>query len=259
MNKSTLLLIFSICGLFFNASNCSVINSNSRSVLPQKWGKNMSVLYYSGGGMIDKSERFTICSDSAVYTIRHNGMVNKFDIKFTSVELDNLAKLFYENNFDLIRIEKTDLVYDKASEEISICVEKKCFNKGDGATQQIHSDDFERYRNVLNYLLKIVQSKINLNTTKFEVVIDDELLKTGVDIHYQIEPGDFFKSTSENKTNNEFYNLMPGKYKIIAYTIEKLTAGGTRFGEESIVEFTTPETKSLLIQLNDSKLIITKK
>lgn len=240
--------------LFINASKCS---DSSSTVIPEQWESNMSIAYYRGGGMINESEAVNVYTDSVIHKQYQNGLELKTVFTFSKAELDELIKVFRDNQFDKIQSVKTGMVYDKPSTGIQLCMGSTCIDKGDGATESFEGDNAVRRRAVIAKLLSMVNAKKSTLSSPFVVEMDESIMQSSKDLHYQIEPGNFAVSTAQNgKEEHHEYRLSEGKYRIIAYLYTKLATGGTKYEAEAMNEFDTKQTKGIRFKMENDKLII---
>jgi hypothetical protein len=241
--------------LFINASKCSV----SSSSIPDHWENNMRISYFRGGGMVNESESINVYNDSVIHVKSQNGLELKAVYTFTKAELDELIHVFHENKFESIQSVKTGMVYDKPGTSIQLCIGTKCYEKGDGATETFEGDDALRRKAVIAKLLSMVHAKTIRQSKAFVVEMDESVIKSSKDLHYQIEPGNYTVGSAQNgKEERHEYQLTEGKYRVIAYFYTQLATGGTKYETEAMDEFDTKQTKGIRFKAINDKLIIEK-
>lgn len=227
--------------------------------LTGSWTKNMRVSYYSGGGMVNEYTRFEIYSDSASYTLHMNQATNKYELKFTQAELDQIAKLFYENGYLNLRSTKHEVIYDKGSRSIMICDGSVCEEKGSSATESYTGRDGETLYKIQNEVLAMVQKKVaQLPQAKIELVFEKSLINTKYDYSVQFEPSPYqYNSKSDGKLNETSFDLPHGSYNVNVYTHRQLPGGGTKYGGSGHATLDTKENNCLTIGMaKDSTITI---
>jgi hypothetical protein len=233
--------------------------SNGKLKLTGEWTKDMHVSYYSGGGMLNEYTRFEIYSDSASYTMHLNESTNKYQLNFTSDELNQIAKLFYDNSYLSLRSTKHGLVYDKGARSITICDGSNCEEKGDDATSSYEGKDGERLYKIQNGVLAMVSKKMNeLPKSTIELVFEKSLINTKLDYTVQFEPSAVqYNSKNDGKLNETTVELPAGSYNVNVYTHRQLAGGGTKYGGSGYITLNTIQNNCLTIGMaKDSSIIL---
>ena len=257
-NKKNNFFILILAALFsFGASQCGGKKQNPNVDLPSEWTKDMHVSYYHGGGMTDESEQIEIYTDSAFYQKREWGTENKYKVKLTKNDRNQIAKIFFENNFNALQSTEHGTVYDAPSTSLQICRGSNCVSQSNDAHHSYEKEDGEKIRNIIQFLLSIVSKNREVAIKKFSVIIDELLLKSKTNVQYQMSPGNILYDMEKERVDRAEYDVEVGLYKLSATTYSYDKNKMIRYDKSAMIDFNTGDCNSILISLKDSILTLT--
>jgi hypothetical protein len=218
--SSLLILLFNL-SMIFNGYSCSGSTSEGDRVnndLPDSRPQKLLITYYDGGGMVYYSEQLHISEDSCVYTINDAGTISKVYFSMTPVELDELYKVFTDNDFSSIKTYE-EKVYDRGGESISL-------SWGQGKSANILNGGItfikDGWKKEWNNCIAAIEAALAKGTEKqkkdYEVRVDKTLFGKTMSVYIrqlQIIPQSTVMSESGMDNNiSRTTKLLPGNYKM---------------------------------------------
>jgi hypothetical protein len=239
-------------GIFLNTvfilTGFACSNENGNSTLPDSRPGDITFRYHVDGGMMYYSENLFISADSCYYTVNDGGAELRINFTMTTGQLDELYKVFKDNDFD--RIETyTEQVYDRGGEGISLNWEsgKYCHVNSSGMTfiKRKWSAEF-------SVCIKAMTSVITSETDKlkkdYQIMLDKSMFDN--EIYVQVNRDVVIpKSTLMSESGiDEFIQrtvkLAPGKHRLSVSIGKKYET----------VNIDTESSKAILLYLENDSL-----
>lgn len=232
--------LFILGGFTCNAGTSGDIKNDP---LPDARPQKLTIGLSMGGGMLYYGENLYISEDSCTYEVNDGGAKTKVKFKMTPAELDNLYKVFTDNNFDRIKI-KEEMVYDRGGESISInWAGGKHAGISDAGMSFVKESWQKEWSACLKALSDIEVSQSNKQKKDYEVRIDksffgkkfslglknqpimpnETVLKSDdeyISKNIQLLPGTNRLSVSWDSKNYETINVTPDSSKGVNLTLE---------------------------------------
>jgi hypothetical protein len=264
MKLNSCIIIF--LALFsMNATRCSNPDGDGGGILAgdklkltPEWTSDMRVSYYAGGGMLDEYTKYEVHADSASYTMHEDQVTNVYRFKFTKPELDAIAKIFYDNNFTLLRATEHAVIYDKGSRSITVFKGSEGVTKGDDATSSYTGKQGEVLSKIQNDVMAIVQKKMSeQKKEQIRIIFDKSITNTKYNYRLQWAPtNEYFDSGTEGRLNETGVELPAGKYNLNVYTYKSVPNYGTKYGPNGNILFSTTDANTITVSMTKDSLIM---
>jgi hypothetical protein len=213
--NTLLILLFNLLFITNGFSCTEKTAKNDNDNLPDTRPEKLSIQYSLGGGMAYYSENLYISQDSCVYTINDEGAISKYYFTMTGEQLDNLYKVFKDNNFNKIKT-REEMIYDRGGESIGLSWGKGKYAHIDDAGMTLIEDSWKKeWSECLGAVKNVLSEQLNKQKKDYEVRIDKTLFGKTMKVYVKEEiiiP----ESTvmAENELENHIAKtarLLPGK------------------------------------------------
>jgi hypothetical protein len=142
--------------------------------MPEQRPADLRVYYHEGGGMLPKSERYTVCDDSAVYETRYEMLQNRWRCSPTPTDLDRLWAELLRLDAVNIRIEERGLVQDRGGATIQISYSGVEAQLIDAGSSFVADADAERFAGLTQAILTTFDYCLYANAVPLRLDLRDE-------------------------------------------------------------------------------------
>ena len=227
--------------------------------IPQT-AENLTIEINDGGGMLPIWYEIYISKDSAYWSyFRYEYETNIRWIP-TQKEIDQLYEVLKKNEFNKIRSDCENQVYDRGGRSLHISVGNNNYSIDNSGNCFISEQWLDHYTNINQAINEYYSGKIDEQLVTIPVQVSKGLIDLGYSIKIRInEKGDFFNATAD--TMQQEFTLYPGYNKFIVQLFYKdsISDNGQliQYMYEQYFKEVSDSTSKILIDWKDDNLNVT--
>jgi len=195
-----------------------VTGDRTNDPLPDSRPEKLVIEYHVSGGMMYYSEALYISEDSSYYTVNDGGAISRINFKLSQTEMDNLYKVFSDNDFDRIKT-YDEQVYDRGGTSIYIRWGKNKYAAVSNSGMSFIKENWRKeWGSCENALEDIIKKQSEQGKKDYELRFDKSLFGKEINIYMhneQVIPKSTLMAEHDYDGHiTKIVKLMPGKHML---------------------------------------------
>jgi hypothetical protein len=215
-------ILFLLTGFVFMLQACGVQN------LPDERPKDMIINYTVEDARQENGRFIYLSQDSNYVTFKNYGTENKVYLKFNNSDLDNIYKVFKDNNFSNIGVTTDDIAKNRGGSTLSISFDGETITKSNTGTSFVENSSEKLYVSITDAIDKLVDDFLELLKRNFKIDIDKILY--GEHRNFKLEVnGDYtYDSEKQGPRDSIIVSLLDGPNVFNISVIDKIPKSGKK-------------------------------
>jgi hypothetical protein len=185
--------------------------------------------------MLPVGKNYFISADSNYANYFIYDARNKTYFNVSNRELDELYKVFYDNEFGNI-LTFEEMVYDRGGNSVSISWKGERINVSNSGISFIEKKWQKEYSAIVSALKDLISSKIEDIKVNFTLRIDTSIINLKKTTNITIDDDFTYYSARDGVKDNVGLRLLPGEHNFRVYLLNKGGKPGTFAGNHFVLE-----------------------